>query len=129
MGTDFGNLAKKIRGGESATVEEMKSTPPEIIISRGQNRQGMVGSVSIVSPIVSALNSRSILVTVNGIVVGNLQENETVKCTGVQGENVIGVGTDHRSQSTVRVNLENGIKKRFSCCRNAGSVELKEVKL
>ena len=79
-GTDFGSLAKKIRGGESAMTQEMRNTPPEISITRRTNRQGIVGSIDVIRPIVSALNSQQIVVTLNGKVVGALNENETIFC-------------------------------------------------
>ena len=89
--TDFGKLAKKIHGGVSATTQQARETPPEIIIVRRGNRKGLLGSLGVVRVFVGMLNDRVIYVTVNGQLVGQLDENETLKVNACEGVNRIGV--------------------------------------
>ena len=64
-GTNFGKLAHKIRGGESATVQEASKSPAEIVVTRRPNRHGLIGSQKIVRIFVSNMNARPIIVTLN----------------------------------------------------------------
>lgn len=123
-GTDFGGLARKIRGGESVTVREMKNTPPEIVVTRQVNRRGLVGNISVLRTIVKVLNARHIVVFLNGQVVGSLEEGESIKFKGVEGENAIGVGAGSSIQRRLFLNLENGTRHRLFCGREGGSVKL-----
>lgn len=129
-GTNFGDLARKIRGGESATAQEMKNTPPEIIVTRRRNRSGgteLVAGRFVAKQAFAMLNSRLITISVNGQIVASLSDDETIKVAGVPGENVIGAGIDDRVITEVRVFLENGMKKRLFCGMTAGGVRLRET--
>jgi len=115
-GTDFGKLAKNLRGGQSATAKEMRDTPPRITVIRRPNRKGILGNVKIVRLAVGALNARQLLVTHNGNLVGYLQrENEQLQFDGLNGVNVIGVGVTLEKQKTISLELENGMRRRFFC--------------
>jgi len=124
--TDFGKLAKKIHGGVSATTQQARETPPEIIIVRRGNRKGLLGSLGVVRVFVGMLNDRVIYVTVNGQLVGQLDENETLKVNGCEGVNRIGVGPANKIAVEIDIELENGMKKRVYCGRWEGRIQLRE---
>ena len=104
--TDFGKLAKKIHGGVSATIQQARETPPEIIIVRRGNRKGLLGSLGVVRVFVGRLNDRVIYVTVNGQLVGQLDEKETLKVNGCEGVNRIGVGPANKIAVEIDIELE-----------------------
>ena len=128
-GTNFGDLAKKIRGGESATAQEMKNTPPEIIVTRRRNRTGGTELVAgkYARRVFAVLNDHLITISVNGHIVASLTDDETIKVFGVPGENVVGAGFDDNVHTEVRFFLENGMKKRLFCGMTAGSIRLRET--
>ena len=124
--TDFGKLAKKIHGGVSATAQLAQETPPEITIVRRGNRKGLLGSLVVVRTVVGMFNDRIVYVTVNGQLVGQLDENETLKVNGCEGVNRIGVGPANKITVELDIELENGMKKRVYCGRSEGRIQLRE---
>ena len=122
-GTDFGKLSKKIRGGESETVKEMKARPPELIVSRLQNRTGLVGLL-VPRLFRHLFNDQPILVTINQQQVGHLGEGHSLRCVVKPGLNTIAVGS---KSIGVQVFLDNGTSTRFFCYRKDGFVGVEQA--
>jgi hypothetical protein len=62
----YGRLARKIRGGESASAQQARIEDPEIVITRRENRAGWLGGVPVVKIFINLANSTDLVVVVDG---------------------------------------------------------------
>ena len=127
-GTDFGKLSQKIRNGDSPTVKERKLTPPEIIVTRRQDHRGLIGSLKFVRVVVSRLLSRPLVVWFDGKTIGSLaRENQMVRFVVPCGEHTLSVGRGRTDSVDIKIQLENGMRRRFFCGTSALSIVLREI--
>ena len=126
--TDYGQLARSLRGGKSATAREKEKTPPKITVIRRVNRRGLFGNIKVVRLFVRYLNARPLVATLNGNVVGTLRrEGQYIEVEGVAGENELGVGATESKQHKISVRLENGFNYRFYCGFSTGIPEVRQA--
>ena len=119
----YEGLAEKIRGGKSASTIEFENRKPTIRVTRLSNRSGFRRGMRLLAVYEMAINVNLFSVFLNGDLVAQLRQGQSVQLEADAGQNELIVKTPVASNG-LAVHLENGMRVKFSCCAGLSGIVL-----
>ena len=123
----YANLAKKIRGGKSASTKDLESRAPQITVIRGEDESPTQGTLGIHNLFGGAVSSFAFQVQVDGETVGALEQNQRIKFELAPGGHHVRITTPIASSDSKYVLVENGQRVKFSCRSKFTGIIIQEI--
>lgn len=110
----YAGLSRKIRGEKSASAVEYENRPPSLSVTR-RTDAGLPGKFRIFNVLGALISSYSFRVELDGQVVGDLRQGDTLRLEVAPGEHAIRITTPLASSEKITLEVQNGHQVRFSC--------------
>jgi hypothetical protein len=111
----YAGLARKIRGGKSASLVEYENRPPSITVTRRSDESGLVGRTRVLNVFGAAVSTFPFDVELDGQIAGQLARGDVLKLDVTPGEHSLRITTPMSSSKTRSVVIESGQRFKFSC--------------